>query len=573
MKKFFILFVLGMFIISSVSADIIILKQPQKVYNLGSILNIPIKINALNDIDDFLSASIVCQGFQREIHKEYVSLETGEEKEIEVSTPIRINLLGSFKKKCKIKFNLSGKYVLSDDFLVSNVIHINITNKKTKFAPGEPLLIEGSAIKEDKTPVNGFLNLSLTNKKDNSSKIIFENSVSEGYFYTEYELPKDLKAGDYDLVLKVYEKNNLEEITNYGEFFSSILIKQVPTSLEIILSSSKIEPGTETQVKVILHDQTGEAINSTSLITIKNNKGNAMTQKEVQTGEPLNFRIKEDEPPSQWIIHAKSGELYNTLKFDIAEKQEIKIDLLNKTLLIQNTGNVPYNKTISVKIGDEVKYIDVYLNVGESKKYALSAPDGKYMVVVGSQGKDKFFKNDVALTGNAISVREQSINIGEIIKHPVVLGFIIILFFVFMVIIKKNYKRSKSFFKHKKLKELKKSIKEKKIKKQEYSQRDRPLSKIIDKGNLANLSLTIKGEKQSSTVVCLDLKNYDELKSNKNSIEETINKIVFIAEKNRAYIYEGKNSIFFILIPSITKTFQNEKNAINIAESLKKILD
>jgi len=51
-----------------------------------------------------------------------------------------------------------------------------------------------------------------------------------------------------------------------------------------------------------------------------------------------------------------------------------------------------------------------------------------------------------------------------------------------------------------------------------------------------------------------------------------LQKIIGIAEENKAVIYENQENLFFILAPIRTRTFKNEKTAVEIAQKIQKAL-
>ena len=68
------------------------------------------------------------------------------------------------------------------------------------------------------------------------------------------------------------------------------------------------------------------------------------------------------------------------------------------------------------------------------------------------------------------------------------------------------------------------------------------------------------------------MKKLGETKSKEGNADETLQKIVNMAEKYKAATYENHNTIFFILAPTKTKTFKNERTALDIAQKIKEIL-
>jgi hypothetical protein len=102
-----------------------------------------------------------------------------------------------------------------------------------------------------------------------------------------------------------------------------------------------------------------------------------------------------------------------------------------------------------------------------------------------------------------------------------------------------------------------------------------PLAKnsIVGSKMPAKLSLSIKGNKQTASLICLKIKNLKELESIKGNAEETLQKIVNHAEAEKAAIYENGNNLFIILAPALTKTFANERTAIELAQKIKSDLE
>ncbi len=547
-------------LISTASAEIIINKQPSEIYNLGDSFSIPVTIKSSNDISGIFQMDLICEGHDVNFYKNGVGLAAGEEKKMEPSLVLIKSLIGELKGECKIKGILGEEYILTNNFKISDLITIQVPTENiegVEFKPGENILIEGGAIKENKKDVDGFIELEIIS--DNESQISQLETINKGFFSINISLPEDMKAGTYLVKLNAYEKDLLEETTNKGFINYNILISQVPTNLEIAFENPEVEPGTPLKVKAILHDQTGEKIASSAIMTIKNENNKILEQIEKPTDEFLDFPIKYNEAPSEWIVVAVSNKLMSETTFKIKEKKDIRVEIINRTLILTNIGNVPYNDIFLVKIGNESLNINVSLDVDKSQKYILSAPDGEYQVEIITEEGSKITES-VSLTGKAIDVKEASNRVVTLVKYPIVWIFIIAIFgFVAFIIFKKGYK--KSFFGY---------INSKKRK----GEKAIPLRKnsLVNAKNKAELSLSIKGDKQNVTVVCLKIKNLKEIESKKSSTEETLQKIVDMVEENKAVIYENQDNLFFILAPVKTRTFKNEKVAVDLAEKIKEII-
>ena len=566
MKKIIFLLISVILISSFASAEMIIAEQPKEFYNMGDIINMPLKIIATSKINVFFSMLLICNGIETEIYKEYVGLQGGEEKNINPSIPLMLNLVGKSTGICKIKSILGEEHILTEEFEISDLITIKLLSSEKEFEPEQDIIFEGEAIKKNEEVVQGIVELKIIN--ENTSLVEKIDIVKNGYFYLNFSLPKESKAGSYLVRIEVYEIDLEEQKTNKGFITHNILIKQIPTSLEIVFENQEVDPGTNLNVKSILHDQTGENIESNVIMTIKNQKNEILEQTEKLTDEFLKFPIAYNEPPTNWTVIAVSNELTTETDFKIKEKQDVKVELINKTLTITNIGNVLYNKSILVKIGNESLNIDVYLDVDEIQKYSLTAPDGKYQIEVITDEGNKINSTTI-LTGKAIDIKEISGGVISLIKHPIVWIFIIVILgFIAFLIFKKGHKRIffGRIFPNKKGTEQKKS----------WSERKKTMAlrknSLINTKNKAELSLSIKGSKQNASTVCLKIKNLQEIQSKKSNAEEILQKIVNMAEENKAVIYENQDNLFFILAPIKTKTFKNEKNSIKIAQKIQEIL-
>ncbi len=562
MRRIFVL-ALMVLLVQFASAEIIINPQLRDVYSLGDIISVPVTIKSSTDISGIFQMDLLCNGQQTNFYKNGVSLSPGEEKSIDSSLILTQSVIGELKGKCKVKAFLGEDFTLSEEFRISDLIKINITLESLEFAPGENILIEGGAIRENNENVDGFIELSIL--EGNISRVNLLETINNGFFSLNFFLPNDMKAGAYLMKLKAYEKNIEGEITNNGFVDQNIRINQVPTSLEIVFENTVVEPGTNLIVKAVLHDQTGEKIQSLSFITIKNQKDKILEQTEITTDEFFEFHVAYNEPPSVWKVVAVSNKLTSEARLNIAEKEDIKIEIINKTIIITNTGNVIYNKTVLVKIEDKSLNIDVYLGVDKSQKYILTAPDGEYSVEVIADGESTIA--EVALTGKSIDVKKASGKVGSLVRYPVVWIFIIfVLGFITFIAFKRGYQ--KNFIGYitskvpKKRKDGEKSAHESRHAK----------NSLIGSENRAELSLSMKGDKQNVSVVTLNVKKLGETKSKEGSADETLQKIVNMAEKYKAATYENHNTIFFILAPAKTRTFKNERTALDIAQKIKEIL-
>ena len=562
MKRTIIPLILVILFLSTVSAEIIINEQPQDVYNLGDLISIPTTIKAVSGITGIFQMDLFCEGHQINFYRNGISLNPGEEKNFDASIVLVEDMIGELKGECKVKAMLGEVYVLTREFKISDYLEIKMDEDKKEFNPGESIIIQGSAIKENGKDVNGFIDAEIIMAGNESSENIMQpGTINNGFFLLDIPVPSDTKASSYLVKLNAYEKDSQGDITNNGFVDYNIVINQVPTNLELIIENQEIEPGTNLILKTVLHDQTGESIESNSVIIIKDNSNLVMEQTDLANGESLEYFIKYNKVPAEWKIFAESNGLVTESTFTILEKAEIRVDIINKTVVITNIGNIIYNKTVLVKVDDESLNIDVNLRIDESQKYVLKAPDGEYLIeVITEEGNE--LSEMTMLTGKAISIKEAKGEFSRAVRNPLIWIFLIMVlgavaFFFFRKVRKKTFSGKSFTFKKKDKPQTQKPAKNK---------------SLVNSSNTAELSLSIKGDKQDASVICLNIKNAEEIKSKKGNAEEILQSLVKLAEEHKAVTYENQNNIFFILAPIKTKTYKNEKTSVKIAQEIKNIL-
>ena len=550
--RFFILVVAAIFLINSISADIIIQENPSGLYNLGDIISVPVKITSLTEAGEIFLINLICNGAEKELHRQYMLIPAGGETEINQPIPLVKSFIGNLTGNCRMRYSFGSEIRLTSEFIISDLINVEITSQGKEFSPRQEITIEGQAKKENSGFVNGFVDLEFL--QGNESKNIFaSDTVRNGLFIIKFSLPKETASGQYLLKINAYEKDSKGEITNNGFADYNVFVKQVPTNLEIFIENTEVNPGEIMKAKTVLHDQTGQQMSLASTITVLNDKGKIIEQREIATDELLEVIIPSNQLPSEWTIKASSNDLSSEATFNVKAVEGIKTEIIDKTLIITNTGNIPYNKIVLVKIGDQPLNIEVMLDVGESQKYTLSAPDGEYQVDVVIDGQSNV-NEGVLLTGKAVDVRESGMNL----ENNTLIWIIVILVLAFFGTRLFRRWRGKSFFGYlpsgnagsgkKEVIQLRKTS-------------------VITR-NKAELQLSIKGDQQDISLVCLRIKNIDRLKESKTDYEQVLQNIVNEAESQKAYIYGAQENIFFIYAPSKTKTFRNERTAMDLAQKM-----
>jgi len=553
MKRGIISIALIIFLCTFISAEIILTEQIKEGYNLGEVINIPVIIKTVSDLSGNLKINLLCDGKEKNLLTwGGIKLKAGEEKLIPYSFELVKDTIGESKGMCTIKIILNEDYKLTEKFKISSLLNIQAPLVKNTFGPGDTIYLLGKVTKENKENANGFLMVDLISEEN----ITREGTIFQGEFELNLTLPLDIAAGEYPLNILAYEKDSEGILTNEGQKSYRIYVKQVPNNVELILDKKEFLPEEIIQLKSILYDQGGKSINSTAFITIKDSKDKIIEQQEIFTDELFEYEIPQGAEPSIWKIYVIIDNLNTEKTFEILSKESAEVNIINKTILIKNIGNTFYNETLLIKIENKSLNLDVELDVGEVKKYIMNAPDGEYLVKIISREFGEITEK-VGLTGNAVGIKESSDSYS--LTFFFWIGGILFLFLVFVFCWNKVYK--KSFFGRMNFRERIKKCKEIPV-----------IGEPTKKGNKAEISLSIRGEKQDASFICLKIKNIREIKTKKGSANETLQSIKEIGDKYKSTVYEDNDYLFFILTPAKTRTFKNEKTAFEFSEKIQNIL-
>jgi hypothetical protein len=556
-KRGLFILVFMILLTSFISAEIIFTQQVKSVYNLGDTVFSPITVKTLNQISGIIEINLVCNGSEINFYKNGINLVAGGEDNFDSRLVLIKNNIGGSKGTCRIKAITNSEYALSNEFKISNELNIIGSLEKEVYDSGENMGVRGKVTKETGENSNGLIEVSIETN-DINQNITQLGALTDGNFELNVSLPSNIKAGSYIVNIKAYEKDTDGLVTNSGNAKYNLSINQVPTNIEIVFENKQVDAGSSVIIKAILHDQTGDPINTSIFITIKDSTNKILEEKEVKMGDSLVYPIAQGTAPAEWKIFALSQKLTAEDTFLIKTKESIAVQIVNKTIQITNNGNVFYNKTVLVKVEDNPLNLQVSLDIGETKKYILTAPKGEYTVkILANEGEE--VSETMSLTGRAIGIKEQGSTLTILAWILIILVILVAGFILFR---KLKRKRFSGF-----------SFKKEKF--QNKGENPLPVmneNAIITPVNKAELSLSIKGEKQEASVVGLKIKNLREFRVRKGSCSDTLKQVISLAEDNKAVTYENNDYLLFLLAPTKTRTMKNERTALDLAQEIQSIL-
>lgn len=570
MKKLAILF--GIILVTSTVLAGISISEPQEIYNLGDKLYI--NLNGIRGTENGnLDIDLVCGNSSFNMVRIPARAFSNNEDQ-SYSVPYKIltledlgilNMQGIIGT-CQIVASLGKDISSSKSFEITNTISIAASTDKTSYNPGEVVTVNIEAIKSNGEKVNGFI--------QGSNASSFDKAIEEGTAITSFAIPDTAEAGIYYLDIYSYDTSN-SNILNEGRGSLSYIINQIATSLILSLSDTSVTPGKNFTIGTNIFDQSGVEMKGRVFVKIISPEGEE-TEHVISAGEFATIDFRTNSTVGAWKIVSTFDDLIQEREFEMMPLQKVELDFEDSVLVIKNVGNVLYNRTIDVLIGEETKTLELKIEAGDERKFNLNAPMGNYDVVVGD-GEEEIHRQ-VLLTGNSISVSD--FKNGGIFKNYLFIWiFFIAIFGGIGGVLSKRYRKTKVVGKKENLfrrtinkikknknkkaasQEVKGNLDIKKSSVREHSYKDESMVDFTKKGmSGAESALVLKGEKHVSSVVALSLKDSMKSEAARNSLLEIVEN-----SKGKGLVDYRGDYVFVIFSPLVTKTYKNEGLAVQCA--------
>jgi len=570
MIKRVILLLMCIFLISSVSAEILI-TQPKILYNVGDDFSVTIALNENQDTNNFLTTNLVCPEKTVELLKSPVSVKMNVQKSVLLDVTLDRSLIDTALGKCNVKASYSGEEQTSQEFEITNQIDLTSQTDNSLLLPEESLTITGTAKKANGETFDGFVEASIPEISLSTS-----GAITEGKFELSLTIPADAPASNYDIKIEAYEKR-LSETTNEGSTTNTIKVKQLVKKIDIAFDTQSITPGTQLAYAPLLYDQANTEVKQGIGIKVYNPQGEILEEDLINSGNTKVIETQTNTAPGYWKIEAVFNNLNITKNFYVEELQNASFELVNQTLVIKNTGNIPYTKPVEVNIGGKSELKDLSIGIGETKMLELMAPDGEYNVEI-NNGEGSKALGKAMLTGNAIAIKDMSEFARD--KYPIGMWIILILILAFFAY--KYYKRvkNKNFYgstpsstmplratnviTNKPIKlDLSPTIE--RVNSKPQIPQNRSIMKV--ESNMEN------GEKQEVAVVAIKIRNFEEVSDSDSNAADAVENALSLARNARAKIYASQDFKICLFSQSITKNPDNFLLSVKVAKQMAESLN
>jgi hypothetical protein len=534
------------------SSAYINLDEIKEVYNLGDKLYITASI--LPDIvEGKFEINLVCDG--KSINIERMSAEprfaAGEEAKYSTFIKLVPENIGNLKGKCNVQVSVGSEKASTKSLIISDKILTSIKLDKLSYNPGETIILDLEAKKENGDSLEGFFN--------STGIFSLSRQIKNGKLIEKLAVDKDLASGLYSVDVLVYDSIGSIKLNNAKTSFS-FNVNQVPTSLNLALSESEANPGSNITINSEILDQSDKKIEGSMDLKIVS-PSKEETKLNIQSGESSQFYFPFDAEYGIWKVVSSFSKLEKGIDLEIKKYPRASFSFIDNVLVVKNTGNDVYTGKIKAVIAGQNLEVNVdSLEKGKEISYIINTPEEGIVSVTDGNNK---IEQKLSPTGAVIGIKEYR-GAGFFSRNPFVWWFILIILILFAVSF--LLKLRKTPFKL--VGDLKEKLTIKRENKKAVQLGDDFSLKAKNKITKAEHTLVLKGEKQPSSIISVKIDNFNSLSGN---TKQEILKIIWIAEDKKGVIEKSGDYFLIIFNPLATKSFSNEANASDNAFKIYKL--
>ena len=325
------------------------------------------------------------------------------------------------------------------------------------------------------------------------------------------------KSGTYILSVMVYNQDSEGNILNSNTELEYFVVSQRPTKIDLSISDLELNPNQKLTINPILLDQAGEKIDEDIIVYLESPSGELRTFS-INSDDYYDIEFESNDSMGKWNIHAFFGStISDKYEVDMKCSPKLQYEIIGGLLEIKNIGNCLYDKELNITIANKSYSFQLNLPKSSTKQFNLQAPDGDYSISINSDGHEEYSGNTF-LTGNAISVKSigdgaVKFNLNKLLTL-VFLAIVVVGFYFVNKNLKKikdkpNKKSNLGFFK-----KIKNNINFSRVKNKKHNVSRKKEFISQDKNITAESTLVLNGEKMSSSIITLLIKNHKDLPDN-----------------------------------------------------------
>jgi len=546
----------------SIASAAITVEGINSTYSLGDTLLANVGLGEV--ASETVKVNLVCSGLEEKTFSLYNSIPSSNSTSIEEKlTPSEI---GDMYGTCHVDALYKNDSYTTGSFEIKKDFTVTLDNTLFRQKVGSRVEVKGKAVKGngEKAGETGsvYVNVSL----DGDSKI--EDSVKTGEFDVSFTLSDSVSSGTHVVTAEIYDKDSSGNILNRGEARADLYIVKDASSADIAIDKQDVLPGSSVKIIPILYDNTGAEITGEEVyIKIISSTNITAYEKTLKTGEQTEIVLESNHAAGVSQITLTKGNVVGEKTFNVGEYPKLDARTENNSLILMNIGNAVYNKRVDFLIGDKTITKSVDLKIGEEKQYSLEAPAGDYTLVV----KDEYgqiSQSSVSLTGNSIRVNEVGAGFGALLeRYPIIwIVLIIIILGGVAIIYFKNKKRHHYSFPIQemtiRMKDKKRNPEDKVSPEVENDDLIKDDKETVNPGKVrkAEHVLVLNGQRHTAGIIVLKLKN-----SLSGTTRQALGRAIEGVYDFKGVPCQIGDNIIILFSPLISRSFQNEDNAVKAA--------
>jgi hypothetical protein len=175
------------------------------------------------------------------------------------------------------------------------------------------------------------------------------------------------------------------------------------------LKTEDYSPGEEATFKIILLEDSNPTSQEVTYEISDALEKTKITGK-TNSNEDTSVKIEKEFSSGIWTITANYQDSQVKRALTVSENPEVEFLIENDELIIRNTGNIRYTKTIQITIGTETNSYAQNIRAGDEKILKLISADGAYDIQV-TDGETSIKRENVQLfgTGNVVGAVDKEL--------------------------------------------------------------------------------------------------------------------------------------------------------------------
>ena len=349
------------------------MKTDQPIYNLGDKVSASASVLSSSNFEGLFKLTISCGNYNLPYFITPVNLEANFRTAITVP---ELAATSAMMGNC----TLIGGLTTNDNSVVeekesmgpevTDQLNILPIQGKITSLPADTVLAAGVV---NEAYGNNVLKASVKIKLDSES---YSAEAVDGKFTLNVPLANNIKSGKHTIEITATDSKN-----NHGYGTIELEITAIPSYIRLELSASQTEPGSKVQISASLLDQANELINTSLGLQLASPKNDKVFDKSVQSSEGLAYEFSQYSQPGTYSITSTFKQLVSQASINISTVRQVKINYRNESVLVENTGNVPFQDELTFMLQNElnkypiVKKISIdpgkFLSIDLSKEVPL----------------------------------------------------------------------------------------------------------------------------------------------------------------------------------------------------------